>query len=92
MGMGWGNARGPCPVLGGPGKLTNRGAQFRVGSEYERGMPDSDASDASGYASEAIDAVDIARNLLIYIDRGEIDLIRALFDQIDQRENLGPQG
>ena len=47
-------------------------------SECERAMPDSEARYASDYTSAAIDAVDIACNLLIYIGSGEIDLIVGL--------------
>jgi uncharacterized protein YjaG (DUF416 family) len=44
-------------------------------SECERAMPDSEGRYASDYTSAAIDAVDIACNLLTYVGNGEIDLI-----------------
>jgi uncharacterized protein YjaG (DUF416 family) len=50
-------------------------ANFVSVSDCERAMPDSEGSYASDYTSAAIDAVDIACNLLVYVGSGEIDLI-----------------
>jgi uncharacterized protein YjaG (DUF416 family) len=44
-------------------------------AECERAMPDSEGRHASDYTSAAIDAVDIACNLLTFVENGDIELI-----------------
>jgi len=56
---------------GGPAEV----AKFVSIAECERVMPDSEARHASDYTSAAIDAVDIACNLLGFIENGDIELI-----------------
>ena len=43
--------------------------------ECESVMPDSEGNFASDYTSAAIDAVDIACNLLVFLGNGEVELI-----------------
>jgi uncharacterized protein YjaG (DUF416 family) len=50
-------------------------AKFVSIAECERAMPDSEGRHASDYTSAAIDAVDIACNVLGFIENGDIELI-----------------
>jgi uncharacterized protein YjaG (DUF416 family) len=53
-------------------------------AQCERAMPDSEGRHASDYTSAAIDAVDIACNLLTFIENGDIELIvNAVIAQTD---------
>lgn len=53
-------------------------------AECERAMPDSEGCHASDYTSAAIDAVDIACNLLAFVENGDIELIvRSITAQCD---------
>jgi uncharacterized protein YjaG (DUF416 family) len=50
-------------------------AKFVSIAECERVMPDSEGRHDSGYTSAAIDAVDIACNVLGFVESGDIELI-----------------
>lgn len=50
-------------------------AEFVSVPECESVMPDSEGDFASDYTSAAIDAVDIACNLLVFLGNGEVELI-----------------
>lgn len=56
-------------------------------AQCERAIPDSEGDFESNYTSAAIDAVDIACNLLLYVKNGDVDLIvNSVIAQIDTIE------